>query len=78
MRAGSHPVAFVDGEGKFVPHDEIDGDMHVMMAHTQKRLSDSTETDSDTDTEMTVIRPKLHRKTRLGSNQSYGESQRGT
>ena len=44
----------------------------MLMSQTQKRLSDSTETDSDSETEMTVIRPKLNRKMRLGSNQSYG------
>ena len=65
-------MACVDGEGKVTPHDDIDGDIHMLMSQTQKRLSDSTETDSDSETEMTVIRPKLNRKMRLGSNQSYG------
>ena len=65
-------MACVNCEGKAAPHDDIDADIHMLMSQTQKCLSDSTETDSDSETEMMAIRPKLNRRMRLGSNQSYG------
>ena len=52
--------------------DDMDGDVHYLMSWSRQH-SDSSQTDSDSDTEMTIIKPKLNRKTRHMTDKSYGE-----
>lgn len=70
--AYSKPIACGDSEGLLDKQDELDGSVHYMMSRVRND-GDSSETETDSETEMTVIKPKLNRKMRLGSNQSYGE-----
>ena len=72
MDAYSHPISCGDGDFQLDKQNELDGEVHYLMSRVRNE-GDSSETETDSETEMTVIKPKLNRKMRLGSNQSYGK-----
>ena len=52
--------------------DDLDGDVHYLLAKSKMNKSESSETETDSETDMHVIRPKPNRKLRHGSDRSYG------
>ena len=66
-------MACGDGDFQLDRQDELDGEVHFLMSRVRNE-GDSSETETDSETEMTVIKPKLTRRMRLGSNQSYGNT----
>ena len=70
--AYSHPISCGDGDFQLDKQNELDGEVHYLMSRVRND-GDSSETETDSETEMTVIKPKLSHKMRLGSNQSYGK-----
>jgi hypothetical protein len=77
VRAPSHPISCTTVDLKLERRDEIDGPVResgVKHGRRAKSDADSSETETDSETEMTIIKPKTNR--RPGSHGSYsnGES----
>ena len=55
--------------------DNIDGEIHSLMlnrAKLSRSKADSSDSATDSDNEMTIIRPKTTHKKRHASDRSYG------
>ena len=71
--APSHPIACSTVNLKLDKHDAIEGQIHEFWNRRRvKSEADSSETETDSETEMTVIKPKTNKMVRLGSHSSYG------
>ena len=72
VRGTSHSLSCMEIDYNMAHDDEVDGDIHQLMTRASAK-SDSSETETDSETEMTVIKPKLIHKPRHGSHSSYGK-----
>lgn len=73
MQAQSHPISCTQNDLKLDKEDDIDGEIHLLMSKVTRTKSDSSETETDEENEMTVIRPNpVITRLRHSSYGSYG------
>jgi len=73
--APSRPITCTTVDLKFERQDEVDGPVHNSWTKNGRRPrtdADSSESETDSETEMTVIKPKTNR--RSGSLNSFGKN----
>ena len=72
VRAKSFPMMCIYEDHDLDVPDGLQSEVQEMM-HRARVKSSSSETDTDSSTDMTVIRHKSLRRIRHGSDRSYGE-----
>ena len=75
VQGTSHSLSSMEIDYNLDNDDEVDSDVHQLMMRANVR-SDSSETETDSETEMMIIKPKLIHKPRHGSHSSYGKLMR--
>ena len=77
MQTNSHPLNCCNTRIPVGRQDSIDGEIHDMMINRAKlslSKADTSDSATDSENEMTIIRPKRSHKMRHTSDRSYGES----
>lgn len=71
MKAKSHPITCNYEETTFDLQDGMESEVQYLM-HKSRAHSSSSEAETDSSSEMTVIRHRIPYKQRHGSDRSYG------
>lgn len=74
VRTESHPLSCGNGDCIVDNGDTLDGDVHYMLSRVREFSVGSSDTEEESEPDMTVIKAKQSRKMRHGSDKSYGWS----